>query len=352
MIAETPNILIVHLKRIVFNFNTFDNDKLNTFMEFPNVLDLKKFSYHEVMKKEGRMKSKAEGEDSGEEKDEPGPQVEKEKKEAGAEEEEENPEPIEDDCWEYKLVGVNVHSGSANAGHYWSYINTERQPPGNEMDNEWLKTEDDPWQEYNDSMVADWNFNRLKEDCMGDPAGTANRGYGGNYGKSAYMLFYERRMKKSLKIIVKEADIEKVDALIKEKSSGRQVFYDEADKEHYKMVPYSEGIDSDAPNQIYKEVNGDNAKLTFETDVYSQDFFKFLRDTLESVASLDGSNSELALVRINSLRMAKKVLFDILARCTLSSEMKPIIETICKIVRQDDKLAIDFLREIFEEKDG
>ena len=28
--------------------------------------------------------------------------------------------------FEYKLVGVNVHSGSANAGHYWSYINTVR----------------------------------------------------------------------------------------------------------------------------------------------------------------------------------------------------------------------------------
>lgn len=34
------------------------------------------------------------------------------------------PEP--EDCFEYKLVGVTVHSGSANAGHYWSYINTQR----------------------------------------------------------------------------------------------------------------------------------------------------------------------------------------------------------------------------------
>jgi len=58
-------------------------------------------------------------------------------------------------------------------------------------------------------MVADWNFNRLKEDCMGDPAGTTNKGWGGNYGKSAYMLFYERRQKKSLKIIVNEEDVER-----------------------------------------------------------------------------------------------------------------------------------------------
>ena len=39
---------------------------------------------------------------------------------------EEAREPERDDCYEYKLVGVNVHSGTANAGHYWSYINTNR----------------------------------------------------------------------------------------------------------------------------------------------------------------------------------------------------------------------------------
>ena len=67
---------------------------MNQHFEFPTILDLKDYSYHEVMKREKQ-------------------------------------EPVEDapaldDCWEYKLVGVNVHSGSANAGHYWSYINTVR----------------------------------------------------------------------------------------------------------------------------------------------------------------------------------------------------------------------------------
>ena len=62
--AETPNILIVHLKRIVFNFETFNNDKVNSFLEFPNVLNLKNYSYHEVMKKEGRMKSKKDDEEN------------------------------------------------------------------------------------------------------------------------------------------------------------------------------------------------------------------------------------------------------------------------------------------------
>jgi ubiquitin C-terminal hydrolase len=45
-------------------------------------------------------------------------------------EEEENQEPIQEDCFEYVLAGVTVHSGSANAGHYWSLISTERDGLG------------------------------------------------------------------------------------------------------------------------------------------------------------------------------------------------------------------------------
>ena len=56
MIAETPNILIVHLQRIGFNFETFETDKFNTLCKFPTMLDLKPYSYFEVMNKEGLLK--------------------------------------------------------------------------------------------------------------------------------------------------------------------------------------------------------------------------------------------------------------------------------------------------------
>ena len=54
LIAETPNVLIVHLQRIIFNFDTFQNDKVNTRFEFPNVLNLKDYSFKSVMQSEGR----------------------------------------------------------------------------------------------------------------------------------------------------------------------------------------------------------------------------------------------------------------------------------------------------------
>lgn len=125
LFAETPNVLILHLQRLVFNFDTFQNDKLNSHFEFPTILDLKPYSYHEVLKKEGLIKEKKGEEEENTEEVKPKAAPEKAK---GEQEEEEEIPPviIEDDCWEYKLVGINMHSGSANMGHYWSYINTER----------------------------------------------------------------------------------------------------------------------------------------------------------------------------------------------------------------------------------
>ena len=55
-----------------------------------------------------------------------------------------------DENYEYKLVGVVVHMGVADAGHYLSYININRH--SNTEDNvEWMKTENEKWIEFNDT---------------------------------------------------------------------------------------------------------------------------------------------------------------------------------------------------------
>ena len=74
-------------------------------------------------------------------------------------------QPRDEDCWQYKLVGVNVHSGTANTGLYWSYINTNRS--GERIDGDWNLTEN--WMEFNDTQVLDWDFKRQNESrCFGN----------------------------------------------------------------------------------------------------------------------------------------------------------------------------------------
>lgn len=67
LLVETPNILIVHLTRLVFNFETFDRDKVNTSVEFPTILDLSPYSYYHVMRQEGLIKDDAPKEEGEEE---------------------------------------------------------------------------------------------------------------------------------------------------------------------------------------------------------------------------------------------------------------------------------------------
>jgi uncharacterized UBP type Zn finger protein len=100
LLSQLPNVLVVHLQRIIFDFNTFRNEKINTLFEFPKMLDLKPYSYHEVMKNEGRVKKEKTDDEEGEA---------EEKKE----EDEDNVQPEEETCFDYKLVGIVMHSGSA-----------------------------------------------------------------------------------------------------------------------------------------------------------------------------------------------------------------------------------------------
>jgi ubiquitin C-terminal hydrolase len=96
LIDSVPNMLIIHLQRIVFNFDTFANEKINSRLEFPNTVDLYPYT------KSGLL----------------------------------NPEVICED-FQYDLTGIVVHKGTAEVGHYYSFI----------------KTEPNKWYEFNDSVV-------------------------------------------------------------------------------------------------------------------------------------------------------------------------------------------------------
>lgn len=129
--------------------------------------------------------------------------------------------------------------------------------------------------EFNDSTVKDYKFENLKDECFGDKQSQTqqtsswNNMGGGGYGKSGYMLFYERRTKKPIKIVVPA-----------EQAGNEGVFKDAKKDEHYKLINYKEGVDTEKPNEIFSKVLEDNTKFTFENDVYSQEFFNFLKTIL------------------------------------------------------------------------
>ena len=141
------------------------------------------------------------------------------------------------------MVGVTIHTGTANAGHYYSYINTRRGASEYNPDNKlWEQPNLDPWKEFNDSCVSDFNFEKLENECFGGD-GKESNDFGlsmmssSTYGKSAYMLVYERRVKKPIKVLVEKED--------------KNAIFDEVKNESFLWKNYhSQG--KVVPNKIYK----------------------------------------------------------------------------------------------------
>lgn len=143
-LKQIPDNLIFHLKRFEFDLDTFLRRKINDSFEFPEEIDMKPYTidYSET-----------------------------------------NAEP---DVFE--LVGVLVHTGTAESGHYYSFVKDSETP--------FTATSAPNWLHFNDSEVSAFDYSQLADNTFG---GNSVSEYGTNLGPrpySAYMLFYKRKSNK------------------------------------------------------------------------------------------------------------------------------------------------------------
>ncbi|KAF5594822.1 ubiquitin carboxyl-terminal hydrolase 34 [Fusarium subglutinans] len=142
-LKDVPDNVIFHLKRFDFNLRTLQRSKINDYFSFPDQIDMRPYTIEHLS----------------------------------------NPKSdIEEDIFE--LVGVLVHAGTAESGHYYSYIR-ERPTSSNRP----------LWVEFNDDLVTPWDPAQMEYSTFG---GTDQRPIYDNNGIlydknfSAYMLFYQR----------------------------------------------------------------------------------------------------------------------------------------------------------------
>ncbi|KAI9864071.1 MAG: hypothetical protein M1813_003388 [Trichoglossum hirsutum] len=146
-LKDVPDNLIFHLKRFDFDLRTMQRSKINDFFEFPSIIDMKPYKVQHLSD----------------------PTI-----------------PTPEDVFE--LVGVLVHSGTAESGHYYSFI---RERPASQF----FPTP--TWVEFNDSDVTPFDPNTIAAQCFGgggDIYTQSKDALSMNFPKtySAYMLFYQR----------------------------------------------------------------------------------------------------------------------------------------------------------------
>ena len=161
---------------------------------------------------------------------------------------------------------------------------------------------------------------------------------GDSYGTSAYMLFYERRKKKDLVIIVPEDKVED------QRSKGVNVLFNEEKKEHFKMEGYRTASVGETANEIYKKVFEDNMKFTFESDIYSAEFFDFILSILNSVAQTEVDD----MTKINGLKIGSKVGFEILARMFTNPGIDRVSSVLINILKSRPEITKPFMASLLE----
>ncbi|EIE24996.1 hypothetical protein COCSUDRAFT_46553 [Coccomyxa subellipsoidea C-169] len=213
-IKVLPHTLVIHLKRFEFDYETMTRWKIKDRFEFPQELDMYKYTVDGLAAREeadaaasseaattslaaaddgvAAAAASSEGHESAM---------------STAAEPSTPKEPPNAKQYQYTLKGIVVHSGSAFAGHYYSYIKScfafashyyssikvRKQEGQGPAAGQWLC--------FDDNQVEPWEIANLDRDCFGGKH--SDSGFGDRSSllaqvtefdrpHSAYMLFYER----------------------------------------------------------------------------------------------------------------------------------------------------------------
>ncbi|XP_066257421.1 ubiquitin carboxyl-terminal hydrolase puf [Euwallacea similis] len=153
---QLPHILCFNTMRYTFNMLTMLKEKVNTHFSFPLRLNMAGYVEKTLMPQhyqEDKLK-----------------------------------EDPENEQYEYDLIGVTVHTGTADGGHYYSFIKDRTMGSR------------DKWFLFNDAEVKPFDPNQIAAECFGgemtsktyDSVTDKFMDFSFEKTNSAYMLFYER----------------------------------------------------------------------------------------------------------------------------------------------------------------
>ena len=324
LLEHLPNILIIHLQRITFNYETFQNEKVNSRIEFQRTINIKDYT------------------------------IDKDNNN------------INNENYEYNLIGVVVHSGTAQFGHYYSFINSKN------------KDKNGPWYKFNDMNVSEYIRPDFEQDMFG--GNKKHNNLSDDYSASAYMLIYEKIIKNIVFIdVVKEMnnniineqnkanedkkenkDIETYEneKEVNEKinnvdKNGITVFLKE-DNEYVKLINYEDAIDYIIKENekmeipFINEIKEDNSKFGNDKKIFCQDFNDLLENILielKNILEKDQSKED----KIESyISIINSFIFTIIVKSYYKSNLDNISNLLIEIYKLSPKILISFIDNYLE----
>lgn len=263
-LKDVPDNLIFHLKRFDFDLIDMRRTKINDHFEFPNRIDVSPYNADHLS----------------------------------------NPEnPRQEDIFE--LVGVLVHQGNSENGHYYSFIRERPSASGSST----------TWLEFNDRDVSEF-----------DPSQISHQAYGGWYDDqfqrqqkqfSAYMLFYQRK-------------------------SAMDVDY-----QKYISSPHAGPPKVPVPAELEADIAADNEIFIRDYSLYDPNHSRFIRQMLSTlrtvnngICSEDHKQEKLALgIALEHVNQVISRLRDIANFDEIIIQLKKTVQSCTKCC----KIAVDWM---------
>ncbi|KAA0708793.1 Ubiquitin carboxyl-terminal hydrolase 24 [Triplophysa tibetana] len=299
-IKSLPSVLVIHLMRFGFDWESGRSIKYDEQIKFPWVLNMEPYTVAGMARQDSSVDHGDNGRGG----------------EAGSGGSPRKKVTISEN---YELVGVVVHSGQAHAGHYYSFIK-DRRARGR-------------WYKFNDNVVEEFDMNdeTMEYECFGgeyrpkvydqsNPYPDVRRRYW-----NAYMLFYQRISDQNSPVLPKKSRVsimrqEAEDLSLSAPSSpeispqssprpprannDRLTLLTRLVKKGEKKGLFVEKM----PARIYQMVRDENLKFMKNRDVYNSDYFSFTM-SLASVNATKLKHPSYQAMAKTSLQLAVQFLF-------------------------------------------
>lgn len=281
-IRQLPHTLVIHLKRFEFDYHTQTRYKVRDRFEFPQELDMFRYTADGLAAME-QQQQQAAGSSTGGTSPDTDSAGSSGLQHAASDASQQL--EVQHAAYMYDLKGMVVHSGSAFTGHYYSYI---KERAHYAVDG---STDSGEWYCFDDKSVRGWDIDNLEPDCYG---GRASQDWDSRIRPtkqecdrphSAYMLFYERRCEwesdaQALTLAAPSA-VAAHSASSNTSTGGGSMAGDVVMTGQQQTgavfrTPY------DMPLSLYKEVQTSNIIIMHRLHVFDKDYFKFVRQLVDS----------------------------------------------------------------------